>query len=225
MYIRKTPNPGGAYPSPQSTPAPGLAYISDEQTQSLIEYNGFVTLEFDGDAVISVAPNIEAWEAWKASLPPPGPEPEPEPTEIEVLRAQVNTLSVATSIAFVTLAERGDIDDVTAGEHADMFAPWASPVAYKVGDIRRYDGDLYRCIQEHTSQTDWTPDAAVSLWVKIAAPADEWPEWSQPIGAHDAYQTGDKVTHGGQHWVSAVDNNVWTPGVYGWEQAAEGEIV
>ena len=155
--------------------------------------------------------------------PEPGQEPTPEPSEIEVLRAQVNTLSVATSIAFVTLAEAGSIDDVTAGEHADLFTPWASPVTYKAGDIRRYDGQLYRCVQAHTSQADWTPDTAVSLWAKIADPADEWPEWSQPVGAHDAYQTGDKVSHNGQHWTSTVDGNVWEPGVYGWELAKEDE--
>lgn len=154
---------------------------------------------------------------------PPDPAPEPGPSEIEVLRSQVNTLSIATSIAFVTLAEAGSIDDVTAGEYADMFAEWEPGVSYGVGNIRRYDGQLYRCVQAHTSQADWTPDTAASLWVRIADPAEEWPEWSQPVGAHDAYQTGDKVSHGGQHWISTVDNNVWAPGVYGWEKAKEGE--
>lgn len=65
-------------------------------------------------------------------------------------------------------------------------------------------------------QADHPPVPATSLWSKIADPAEEWPEWSQPVGAHDAYQTGDKVAHDGEHWISAVDNNVWEPGVYGW---------
>ena len=150
--------------------------------------------------------------------------PEPEPTEIEVLQAQVASLSAATSIAFAALAEAGNIDEVTAGEHADLFTPWSCPVNYKTGQIRRYDGKLYRCLQDHTSQADWTPPAAVSLWVAVADPVDEWPEWSQPVGAHDAYQTGDKVSYNGEHWISTVNNNVWTPGVYGWELAKEGEI-
>ena len=46
---------------------------------------------------------------------------------------------------------------------------------------------------------------------------DEYPEWVQPTGAHDAYNIGDKVTHNGKTWVSDVDNNVWEPGVYGWK--------
>lgn len=120
-------------------------------------------------------------------------------------------------IAFVTLAEDGKIDNVTAGEHVGLFAEWAYPIAYTVGQIRRYGGELYRCVQAHTSQEDWTPDKTASLWSKTADPAEEWPEWSQPVGAHDAYGKGDKVTHNGQHYTSTVDANVWEPGVYGWQ--------
>lgn len=82
-------------------------------------------------------------------------------------------------------------------------------------------GKLYKCLQVHTSQEGWTPDAAPSLWVAISDPAEEWPAWSQPIGAQDAYPLGAKVSHGEKHWLSAVDNNVWEPGVYGWEEAAD----
>ena len=51
-------------------------------------------------------------------------------------------------------------------------------------------------------------------------PADKWPEWSQPLGAHDAYSKGDQVSHNGKHWISTADANVWEPGVYGWEEQA-----
>ena len=137
------------------------------------------------------------------------------------LEKRVSSVNETTSIAFVTMAENGDIDDAPAGEHPDVFAEWAYPVSYKTGNIRRYGEELYKCLQVHTSQEDWSPDKAVSLWVKIADPAEEWPEWSQPVGAHDAYPLGAKVTHSGQHWTSSVDNNVWEPGVYGWTEAQE----
>ena len=84
--------------------------------------------------------------------------------------------------------------------------------------IVSYNGQLYRCISAHTSQDDWTPNTAVSLWVACADPAEEWPEWKQPAGAHDAYSLGAKVTHNDAHWISTADNNVWEPGVYGWEK-------
>lgn len=87
--------------------------------------------------------------------------------------------------------------------------------------LELYDnGTLYKCVQAHTSQADWTPDAAVSLWSKTSDPAEEWPEWSQPVGAHDAYALGAKVSHNGKHWTSTTANNVWEPGVYGWEEVA-----
>ena len=131
---------------------------------------------------------------------------------------QVPEINDVTSIAFVTLAENGAIDDVTAGEHVEVFEMWMPFVEYKIGNIRRYGDKLYKCIQAHTSQPDWTPDAATSLWVRIADPAEEWPEWSQPIGASDAYALGDKVAHNDKHWISNVDGNVWEPGVYGWNE-------
>ena len=89
---------------------------------------------------------------------------------------------------------------------------------YKTGQIRRYKGTLYKCVQNHTSQADWTPDTASSLWSKTSDPAEEWPEWSQPVGAHDAYPKGAKVSHNSKHWISTTENNVWEPGVNGWEE-------
>ena len=55
----------------------------------------------------------------------------------------------------------------------------------------------------------------------VSDPAEEWPEWSQPVGAHDAYSKDAKVSHNGKHWISNVDSNVWEPGVYGWTEATE----
>lgn len=127
-------------------------------------------------------------------------------------------VSRATSIAFVVMAEAGQIDDATASENISQFSPWAYPVTYAAGNIRQYGGALFRCVQAHTSQSDWTPPAAASLWAKIGDPGEEWPAWSQPIGAHDAYGAGDQVSHNGKRWISDTDGNVWEPGVYGWTE-------
>lgn len=106
------------------------------------------------------------------------------------------------------------VDDKTALEAIDLFKSWETNTAYTAGERMRYNGVLYKCIQSHTSQADWTPDVAKSLFVAVSL--DEWPEWIQPTGAHDAYSKGDKVTHKEQHWVSEYDGNVWTPGEFGW---------
>lgn len=135
--------------------------------------------------------------------------------------ALTNEAVSVQSILFVSAAESGAVDDVTAGEHAELFAEWNYPIAYTAGNIRRYSGMLYRCLQNHTSQADWTPDTANSLWKATADPAEEWPAWSQPQGAHDAYAAGDKVSHSDKRWTSDVDSNVWEPGVYGWTEVTE----
>ena len=106
-------------------------------------------------------------------------------------------------------------DDV-ATNVPDLFENWQTNTAYVVGDRRKYDDILWKCIQAHMSQDDWTPDVAVSLWVRTST--DEWPEWVQPTGAHDAYRTGDKVSHNEKHWVNTVDYNTYEPGVYGWDE-------
>lgn len=116
----------------------------------------------------------------------------------------------------ITLAI-GYLDDEHAETVTELFLPWESETEYVVGDRRKYEGLLYRCVQAHTSQVGWEPPNVPALWVRTSV--EEWPEWIQPIGAQDAYHIGDKVTHNELHWISSVDNNVWEPGVYGWEQA------
>jgi len=93
---------------------------------------------------------------------------------------------------------------------------WIVGAQYEMGDVVTYEGDEYECIQPHVSQADWTPDTATTLWSLVSG--DEPAEWQQPAGAHDAYNTGDRVTWEGWIWESTVDANVWEPGVYGWTQ-------
>ena len=111
-----------------------------------------------------------------------------------------------------------DIDDAAALEHPEAFPNWKENTAYVKDDRVRYGEVLYKVLQDHTSQSDWTPDIAVSLFVRVDDPSIEYPEWVQPVGAQDAYPSGAKVSHNGKHWISSVDNNVWEPGIYGWEE-------
>lgn len=54
-------------------------------------------------------------------------------------------------------------------------------------------------------------------------PVEEYPEYVQPTGAHDAYHIGDKITYNGKHYECIFDNCVWTPDAYpqGWKLIEE----
>lgn len=133
-------------------------------------------------------------------------------------------LNKKQALHYRTLIERGSqtLTDDDAYTTPLLFPRWQTDHTYNIGDRVSYittEAGLYKCLQDHISQDDWTPDVAVSLWTKIADPSQEWPEWIQPTGAHDAYSKGDKVSHQNKHWISDVDNNTWEPGIYGWTEA------
>lgn len=111
------------------------------------------------------------------------------------------------------------LPDEDALRGVKLFPAWAAAEEYSVADRVRFEGKLYKCVQAHTSQEGWEPPTVPALWTEVAKPG-EIPVWKQPTGAQDAYMTGDKVhfpTADDPVYVSTVDNNVWQPGVYGWE--------
>ena len=120
-------------------------------------------------------------------------------------------------------------DDEHAMEVAEVYPEWEVGKTYAIGTILRYgvnkddEAQLYRVLQEHMSQADWTPDTAVSLYKAIGIGGDGIPVWTQPYGASDAYQTGDRVhfpTADDPIYESTIDNNVWSPEAYpqGWKE-------
>ena len=120
--------------------------------------------------------------------------------------------------AFVALRESAT--DEQAVLVPNVFPAWKPEKQYETGDRIQYQGKLYKVITTHTSQEDWAPDVAPSLFAQVLIPDPEViPEWVQPDSTNP-YQTGDKVTHNGSTWISAIDNNVWEPGVYGWDEVA-----
>ena len=111
-------------------------------------------------------------------------------------------------------------------EVPSVFPVYAVGISYRTKEVFRYgensvgDPQLYQVLQDHTSTVEWTPDAATSLYKKIGVSADGTPEWVQPLGATDAYNTGDVVWYNGKKYRSLIDANVWSPDAYpaGWEE-------
>lgn len=123
----------------------------------------------------------------------------------KVLRAAMDAAAAALT----------DDEALTA---AALYPAWSAQDTYDAGERVRFDGTLYKCLQPHAAQPDWTPTAAPSLWAKVlVSDTGEALPWEQPESTNP-YMKGDKVTHGGKTWVSAIDNNIWEPGVYGWEE-------
>lgn len=128
---------------------------------------------------------------------------------------------------FQIMAQQMELDDSTAMEIADLYEPWEVGHDYKPGKIVKYgvnadnETQLYTVLQEHTSQEDWTPDVAVSLFKKVGFTPSGYPVWTQPLGASDAYMKDDIVSFEGSLWISTIDSNVWQPGVYGWDHYNE----
>ena len=126
------------------------------------------------------------------------------------------TRSEAQKFINALLVLRTKAADEQAIDAAAVYPTWREGVAYVTGERVRYNEMLYKILQDHTSQTTWTPESAPSLFAKVLISDPETiPEWIQPDSTNP-YQTGDKVTHNGATWISTIDNNVWEPGAYGW---------
>lgn len=136
---------------------------------------------------------------------------------------QAYAIREAMDVAGATLTEEQALICVR------LYKPWEVGKSYLVGDFLTYgensvgDPQLYKVILDHTSQADWTPDTAVSLYDALGLDNEGYPVWSQPTGAHDAYNMGDIVNYNGTLYKSLMDGNIYSPDDYpaGWEVYAE----
>ena len=106
---------------------------------------------------------------------------------------------------------------------ASVFPKYQIGKLYKVKEVFSYgensvgDPQLYQVLLEHTSAEEWMPNITTGLYKAIGVTEEGYPEWVQPLGSSDAYNTGDIVSYNNVLYVSTCDNNVWQPNIYGWE--------
>ena len=136
---------------------------------------------------------------------------------INVTPGQVTSL--LESLGRITAGKMILADELTEAETkaiAGLFQPWMPGETVEIGTLRFYKDDLYKCVQAHTTQSDWTPNITPALWVIKSAPC-VIPEWVQPDSTNP-YMIGDKVTYNGRIYESTIDANVWSPSTYpaGW---------
>ena len=141
------------------------------------------------------------------------------PPEVEPVKAtEPGFNEVVEAVKKMLKSSAIELSDEEALEVAAIYPTWVSIIGKQVNVGERYwfNEKLYKVVQSHTAQMDWEPDDTPALYTEVSIV--EIPDWVQPIGAQDAYNTGDKVKHNDKTWESTVDANVWEPGVYGWNE-------
>jgi hypothetical protein len=135
--------------------------------------------------------------------------------------SQLAQIRTAATLSIQTMA--ASLTDEQAISVSGLIPAYEVGRDYKKGDLLTYEGEVYRVAQDHTSQAQWVPgNGTESLYTHITLAGDSIPVWQQPTGAHDAYNTGDKVHYpdeSGPVYVSKIDGNTWSPDAYpaGWE--------
>ena len=107
-----------------------------------------------------------------------------------------------------------------------LYKPYEVGKSYAAGEFFTYgsnsvgDPQLYKVVQDHTSQEEWMPNLTPALYTAIGLDDDGYPVWARPTGAHDAYNTGDIVNYNGVLYESTIDGNVYSPEEYpaGWKE-------
>lgn len=143
--------------------------------------------------------------------------------ELALTEAGITSVEEAEQLREELDAITSNLTDEEASERAILFPKWKVDVNYTVGTRIRYGGRVFKVLQSHTSQADWTPSRAPSLFAEILTSEDNEPqEWQQPSSTNP-YLTGDKVIYNGKIYKSLIDNNVWPPIDYpaGWELIEE----
>ena len=142
----------------------------------------------------------------------------------------MNRLQAAEQLRKALQIFAATLTDERALEIAAVYPAWRANWPYSTGEIVSYgtnatgDPQLYKVVQAHTSQAEWTPDGTPALYDAFGLDESGYPLWAQPSGAHDAYNAGDIVNYNGTLYQSIINGNVWSPDAYpaGWK-AVEGE--
>lgn len=133
---------------------------------------------------------------------------------------------ISLALSYVVQNQDG-FSNAQALQVSAIYPEWHIDVDYRTGQICRYQSQLYRCVKDHTSQAEWTPDAVASLWDAVTIdPETGYDVWVQPSGSHDAYNIGDRVLYpdaDGKVYESLINGNTWSPDAYpaGWKLVEE----
>lgn len=147
--------------------------------------------------------------------------------DIEFSEAEIQNKDAQKAMEMLNMdfqAQVQTLSDEQALQVSSVFPLWQTDVDYDVNFKVRHNDILYKVLQSHHSQSDWTPDIAVSLFTRVLVgevnPETgeiEILEWVQPDSTNP-YMIGDKVIYNEIVYESIIDNNIWSPENYpaGW---------
>ena len=174
------------------------------EPEEILLYNGVWTS--------NPTPEMIAEMGWLPYTPPEVlPSPQEEPEWEDIIKAVKKMLS----------SDIESMSDEEALGVAALHPTWKERLESGKPAVQNermwYNGKLWKVVQPHNMQNDWNPEDTPALYTEVSM--NEWPEYVAPTGAHDAYNTGDKVTFEGQHYISLVNGNTFSPAEYpaNWE--------
>lgn len=98
-----------------------------------------------------------------------------------------------------------------ADANPQFYEPWEAGKSVSIGDRRRddFNGLVYE-VYASAGDNLYPPHQVPAVWERVWE--EEFPDWVRPTGSHDAYDTGEKVEHAGEKWISNIDGNTTEPG-------------
>lgn len=155
--------------------------------------------------------------------------PEPSEEELEAREEAERQSQIRAAVPMLAQTMAASLTDAQLLAVPLLFDEWAADTDYRADEVLRHGGELYRVAQDHTSQAQWEPGATgtESLYTHITVdPETGYDVWQRPTGAHDAYDTGDRVLYpdaDGKVYESTIDGNTWSPEEYpqGWREVSE----
>ena len=180
-----------------------LSTIKTDQCYAPVFFDGLVDIEklagyltyIGPDGTVHASFDPQTWEDYQA--------------EQREIKAREQAQKMLNDLSYKTVLDNAT--DEQALIMRPLYPVWQTGIKYTKGAYVNYNNVLYKVLQDHTSQSDWTPDQAVSLYVDVANPQDSYPPFKKPTGAHDAYSKGDGITFEEKHYLSKIDGNVYSP--------------
>lgn len=132
--------------------------------------------------------------------------------QTKALRRRIDAVIAATQ----KLVRVDDLSPEDLHDLVDLYEHYEIGRHYVKDEVFQYEGKLYKVLKGLVSQEQYMPNETPSEYLPMQ-PDGVIPEWRQPTGQHDAYMLGEKVIYNSQVYISTENNNVWVPGVFGWD--------